>query len=113
MLKNALKFSTYKENITPKKIPKIVAELPIIIPIKKKIFAIDLFKTNKLIDTLQEWLEEFVEKGSSALKNKIGAKQVFIEDDSIFGMKRRAIRLLKRIVGFGLDLMEKLKMKTK
>ena len=30
-------------------------------------------KTDKLIDTLQEWLEEFVEKGSSALKNKIGA----------------------------------------
>jgi len=40
------------------------------------------------------------------LKNKIGTKQVFIEDDSIFGMKRRAIRLLKRIVGFGLDLMD-------
>jgi len=40
------------------------------------------------------------------LKNKIGAKQVFIEDDSIFGMKKRAIRLLKRIVGFGLDLMD-------
>ncbi|MDC6465157.1 radical SAM protein [Pelagibacteraceae bacterium] len=40
------------------------------------------------------------------LKNDIGAKQVFIEDDSIFGMKRRAIRLLKRIVGFGLDLMD-------
>ena len=30
-------------------------------------------KTDKLIDTLQEWLEEFVEKGSSSLKNKIGA----------------------------------------
>ena len=30
-------------------------------------------QTNKLIGTLQEWLEEFVEKGSSALKNKIGA----------------------------------------
>ena len=30
-------------------------------------------KTDKLVDTLQEWLEEFVEKGSSALKNKIGA----------------------------------------
>ena len=30
-------------------------------------------KTNKLVDTLQEWLDEFVEKGSSALKNKIGA----------------------------------------
>ena len=41
LLKNALKFSTYKENITPKKIPKIVAELPMITPIKKKILAID------------------------------------------------------------------------
>tara|TARA_Y100000590_G_scaffold111490_1_gene127133 strand:- start:2663 stop:4201 length:1539 start_codon:yes stop_codon:yes gene_type:complete len=40
------------------------------------------------------------------LKNKIGARQVFIEDDSIFGMKRRAVRLLKRIVGFGLELMD-------
>ena len=30
-------------------------------------------KTNKLINTLQEWLCEFVEKGSSTLKNKIGA----------------------------------------
>ena len=30
-------------------------------------------KTNRLIDTLQEWLDEFVEKGSSALKKKIGA----------------------------------------
>ena len=29
-------------------------------------------KTDKLIDTLQEWLEEFVEKGSSTLKSKIG-----------------------------------------
>ena len=30
-------------------------------------------KTNRLIDTLQEWLDEFVEKGGSALKKKIGA----------------------------------------
>ena len=30
-------------------------------------------KTNRLIDTLQEWLDEFVEKGSSTLKNKSGA----------------------------------------
>ena len=36
-LKNCLKFSTYSENVTPKKIPKIVAEVPIITPIKKKI----------------------------------------------------------------------------
>ena len=44
-LKNCLKFSIYKEKITPKKIPKIVAEVPIITPIKKKILIIDLFKT--------------------------------------------------------------------
>ena len=36
-LKNCLKFSTYSENITPKKIPNIVSEVPIITPIKKKI----------------------------------------------------------------------------
>ena len=44
-LRNCLKFSTYIENITPKIIPKIVAEVPIIIPIKKKIFIIDLLRT--------------------------------------------------------------------
>ena len=44
-LKNCLKFSTYNENVTPKKIPNIVAEVPIITPIKKKILTIDLFKT--------------------------------------------------------------------
>ena len=44
-LKNCLKFSIYNENVTPKKIPKIVAEVPIITPIKKKIFIIDLFNT--------------------------------------------------------------------
>jgi hypothetical protein len=35
----------YNENVTPKKIPKTVAEVPIITPTKKKIFIIDLFKT--------------------------------------------------------------------
>jgi len=50
--------------------------------------------------------DERVIKELTILKNDIGAKQVFIEDDSIFGMKRRAIRLLKKIVGFGLDLMD-------
>ena len=30
-------------------------------------------KTSKLLDTLQEWLKEFVDKGSYALKDKIGA----------------------------------------
>ena len=45
LLKNSLKFSMYKEKITPKKIPKKVAVVPIITPIKKKILIIDLFKT--------------------------------------------------------------------
>ena len=35
----------YIEKITPNKIPKIVAEVPIITPTKKNIFIIDLFKT--------------------------------------------------------------------
>ena len=35
----------YRENVTPNIIPKIVAEVPIIIPIKKNILIIDLFKT--------------------------------------------------------------------
>ena len=50
--------------------------------------------------------DERVRKELQILKDEIGVKQVFIEDDSIFGMKRRAIRLLKSIVGFGLDLMD-------
>ena len=50
--------------------------------------------------------DERVKNELEILKNEIGAKQIFIEDDSIFGMKRRAIRLLKSIVGSGLDLMD-------
>jgi len=50
--------------------------------------------------------DERVRNELQILKNQIGVKQVFIEDDSIFGMKKRAIRLLKSIVGFGLDLMD-------
>ena len=46
-------------------------------------------------------LQEF-----NILKNKIGAKQVYIEDDSILGFKHRAIRLLKKMIGMGLDLMD-------
>ena len=45
LLKNCLKFSTYIEKITPNRIPKIVADVPIITPTKKKILTIDLFKT--------------------------------------------------------------------
>ena len=45
LLKNSLKFSIYKENITPKKIPNKVAVVPIITPTKKNILVIDLFNT--------------------------------------------------------------------
>lgn len=50
--------------------------------------------------------DERVQNELHILKDKIKVKQVFIEDDSIFGMKRRAIRLLKSILGLGLDLMD-------
>ena len=40
------------------------------------------------------------------LKNKIGAKQIYIEDDSILGIKHRAVRLMKKMIGLGLDLMD-------
>ena len=45
LLINCLIFSTYKEKTTPKIIPNIVADVPIIKPIKKKILITDLFKT--------------------------------------------------------------------
>jgi len=45
LLKNSLKFSTYKEKITPKKMPNNVAVVPIVTPTKKNILIIDLFKT--------------------------------------------------------------------
>ena len=45
LLKNCLKSSTYKENVMPKKIPKIVADVPIETPTKKNILVIDLFST--------------------------------------------------------------------
>ena len=50
--------------------------------------------------------DERVHKELDILKNQIGIKQIFIEDDSILGMKRRAIRLLKGIVGLNIDLMD-------
>ena len=34
---------------------------------------------------------------------KMGVKQLFIEDDSLFGQKKRALRLLKKMRGAGLD----------
>ena len=49
--------------------------------------------------------DERVKNELRILKDEIGVKQIFVEDDSIFGMKRRAIRLLKGIVNNGLELM--------
>ena len=45
LLNNWRKFSIYIEKVTPNIIPKIVAEVPIITPIKKNIFTIDLLRT--------------------------------------------------------------------
>ena len=45
VLKNCLKFSTYIEKVTPRIIPKIVADVPIITPTRKKIFTIDFLST--------------------------------------------------------------------
>tara|TARA_B100001123_G_scaffold449053_1_gene612704 strand:- start:1636 stop:3183 length:1548 start_codon:yes stop_codon:yes gene_type:complete len=50
--------------------------------------------------------DERVREELNILKNEIGVQQVFIEDDSIFGMKRRAVRLLKSITGLGIELMD-------
>ena len=36
----------------------------------------------------------------------LGVKQVFIEDDSLLGKKKRAIRLIKKIIGMGLDILD-------
>ena len=48
--------------------------------------------------------DERVRQELDILKNEIGANQIFISDDSIFGMKKRAIRLLRSIIDMGLHL---------
>ena len=40
------------------------------------------------------------------LKDEIGVKQVFVEDDSIFGKKRRAIRLLNKVMDMDLEILD-------
>lgn len=40
------------------------------------------------------------------LRDEIGVKQVYIEDDSIFGRKKRAIRMLRKILGVGLQILD-------
>lgn len=37
---------------------------------------------------------------------RLGVKQVFVEDDTIFGMKRRAINLLRKIRGAGFNILD-------
>jgi radical SAM superfamily enzyme YgiQ (UPF0313 family) len=36
----------------------------------------------------------------------MGVKQVFVEDDTLFGMKRRGVELLRKIRGHGLDVLD-------
>ena len=50
--------------------------------------------------------DERVIEELNILKNRIGAKQIYIEDDSMLGFKTRAIRLMKKLVGMGLDLLD-------
>ena len=40
------------------------------------------------------------------LKDEIGVEQVFIEDDSIFGKKKRGIRLLNKVLDLGLEILD-------
>jgi radical SAM superfamily enzyme YgiQ (UPF0313 family) len=40
------------------------------------------------------------------LKDVIGVKQVFVEDDSIFGKKKRGIRLLNKVLDVGLEILD-------
>ena len=50
--------------------------------------------------------DERVMEELTYLKNELGVKQVFIEDDSLFGRKKRAIRLLRKIIKLDLRLMD-------
>jgi len=49
--------------------------------------------------------EERVLAELNILKN-LGVKQIFIEDDSLFGKKRRGIKVLQKIKGLGLDILD-------
>jgi len=50
--------------------------------------------------------DERVIRELEIIRDDLGCKQVFIEDDSIFGKKKRAIRLLSKIKDFGLDVLD-------
>ena len=41
-----------------------------------------------------------------AVLRGLGVKQVFIEDDTLFGHKQRAVRLLRKIQGAGVDILD-------
>lgn len=49
--------------------------------------------------------DERVLKEMQTLKD-LGVKQVFIEDDSLLGIKKRAIRLIEKIKKFGLEILD-------
>lgn len=49
--------------------------------------------------------DERVFEELEALKN-LGVKQIFLEDDSLFGRKKRMMRILKEIKAFGFDILD-------
>jgi len=49
--------------------------------------------------------DERVLEELSVLKD-MGVKQIFIEDDSLLGKKNRAIRLIKKMIGMGFDILD-------
>tara|TARA_R110001606_G_scaffold396540_1_gene570855 strand:- start:2754 stop:4304 length:1551 start_codon:yes stop_codon:yes gene_type:complete len=49
--------------------------------------------------------EDRVMEELTHLKNNLGIKQIFIEDDAIFGRKKRAIKILERMIDLDLRVM--------
>ena len=49
--------------------------------------------------------DERVIKELEILK-ELGVKQIFIEDDSLLGKKKRGIRLIKKMIGMGFDILD-------
>ena len=49
--------------------------------------------------------DERVLKELDTLKS-LGVRQIFIEDDSIFGKKKRAVRLLRKVKSYGFDILD-------
>ena len=50
--------------------------------------------------------EERVMEELLYLKNELGVKQIFIEDDALFGRKKRAIKILEKMIGLNFRVMD-------